>query len=232
MPQPETPASAAALEETNIARGADVLKLFTGSYVERGVVLPMPVANAAAAVAVAHAHGQLAFAHPSNLEGVTIARDAGVDVLAHAADRAEGVTPEFLETLIAKRMAMVPTLKMFATTVTHNPAYLEPIYHQVGEFHARGGELLFGTDVGYMTDYATLDEFKALDRSGLDWREILRMLTTAPAERFRVGDRKGQVIPGQLADLVILGSDPAQSVEAFADVRATIRGGRLLYRKP
>jgi imidazolonepropionase-like amidohydrolase len=232
MPQPDTPAQAASVEQTNIARGADVLKLFTGSYVERTYIEPMPVANAAAAVQVAHAHGQLAFAHPSNLAGVLIARDSGVDILAHAADDAEGVTPQILQSLIDHHMSMVPTLKMFRTTVTHNPAYLDPIYAEVHQFHTLGGELLFGTDVGYMTDYTTQDEFTALAQSGLNATDILCMLTTVPAARFHVQNDKGRVAPGQLADLVLLGSDPAQNVTNFSDVRLTLRSGRILYQKP
>jgi imidazolonepropionase-like amidohydrolase len=34
---------------------------------------------------------------------------------------------------------------------------------------------------------------------------------------------------GEQADLVLLGSDPAQNVDAFADVRCTIRDGRVIY---
>jgi imidazolonepropionase-like amidohydrolase len=231
MPQPATPEQAATDETRNIQAGADVLKLFTGSYVSHTEVKPMPLANAVAAVKVAHAHGQLAFAHPSNLQGVTIARDAGVDILAHAADDAAGVTPQVLQSLIDHHMSMVPTLKMFGTTVTHNPAYLDPIYAEVHEFHTLGGELLFGTDVGYMTDYTTQDEFAALGQSGLSAMDILRMLTTAPAARFHVQNEKGRVAPGERADLVLLGSDPAQNVLNFADVRLTLRGGRILYQK-
>ena len=40
---------------------------------------------------------------------------------------------------------------------------------------------MFGTDVGYMTDYTTQDEFTALAKSGLSPRDMLRMLTVAPA---------------------------------------------------
>jgi len=230
MPQPNTPAEAASDEEANIARGADVLKLFTGSYVEHNDVKPMPLANAQAAVKVAHAHGQLAFAHPSNLTGVLIARDAGVDVLAHAADDTDGVTTQILQSLIDRHMAMVPTLKMFRTTVTTDPAYLNPIYAEVHQFHTLGGDLLFGTDVGYMTDYSTQDEFTALGLSGLNVMDILRMLTTAPAARFHVEADKGRVVPGQLADLVLLGSDPADNPANFSDVRITLRSGRVIYQ--
>lgn len=42
LPTPSTPQEAAKDEERSIARGADLLKLFTGSYVARGHLLPMP----------------------------------------------------------------------------------------------------------------------------------------------------------------------------------------------
>ena len=231
MPQPATPEEAAKIEERNIGEGADVLKLFTGSWVAHGKVLPMPEANARAAVEVAHRHGQLAFAHPSNLAGVTVAMNSGVDVLAHAADDAEGVDARLLQTIVDKHMAMVPTLKMFATTVTKNPRYLNRIYAEVRQFHADGGQLIFGTDVGYMTDYSTEDEFRALEQSGLNAMDILRMLTTAPAERFGVADRKETIAPGKLADIVILGADPASDVANFAKVRVTVRSGRVIYSR-
>jgi len=118
------------------------------------------------------------------------------------------VDAELLGGMVARHMAMIPTLKMFATTVTTNPAYLEPIYAEVRQFHALGGELLFGTDVGYMTDYRTEDEFRALAQCGLNARDILRMLTTAPAGRFGVDGQKGSIAPGKLADLVVLSGDP------------------------
>ena len=230
--QPNTPAEAEAIERTNIARGADVLKLFTGSYIAHATIKPMPLDNAQAAVKVAHAHHQLAFAHPSNLEGVLIARDAGVDILAHAADTTKGLTPEILQSLIDRHMAMIPTLKMFATTVTTSPAYLNPIYDEVSEFHRRGGDLLFGTDVGYMADYTTTGEFEGLTRSGLTSRDILRMLTVAPAKRFGVQDQKGRVATNRLADLVILSADPYADPLNFAAVQTTIRSGRVIYEKP
>ena len=230
LPQPATPAAAAKDEERNIAAGADILKLFTGSYVARGHVLPMPLANAQAAVAGAHAHGQLAFAHESNAEGVRIALESGVDVLAHAADSAEGVDDALLAALVARHMAMIPTLKMFATTVTTNPAYLDPIYHQVRRFHELGGELLFGTDVGYMRDYTTAGEFAELVQSGLTGRDILRMLTTAPASRFGVSADKGAIEVGKSGDLTVLNGDPIEDPNQFAAVRMTIRAGRMLWQ--
>jgi imidazolonepropionase-like amidohydrolase len=84
LPQPEDPAAARAVVEENISLGTDIVKLFTGSIVAPGHIVPMPLAIATAAGAAGHEHGQLVFAHPSNLAGTRVAMESGVDVLAHS----------------------------------------------------------------------------------------------------------------------------------------------------
>jgi imidazolonepropionase-like amidohydrolase len=229
VPKPRSERAARRFTERNIRSGADLLKLFTGSYVARGRILPMPEEIARAAAEVAHAHRQLVFCHPSNLEGTRIALRAGVDVLAHPPDTTDGVDEALLREMVARGMSMIPTLKMFADTANRDPRYLEPIYEVVRRFHALGGQLLFGTDVGYMHDYAIDDEITALVRAGIPTREILRMLTTSPAERFGVGSQLGSVVVGQRADLAILTGDPLGDPLALARVHATIIGGRVRF---
>ncbi|MGB8259496.1 MAG: amidohydrolase family protein [Terracidiphilus sp.] len=231
MPQPGTPEEARRLVRRNLKDGADVTKLFTGSWVERGHVLPMPENIAAAAVETSHQNGALVFAHPSDMAGTRVAIDSGVDVLAHAANRTEGVDQTLLAMAVRRKMAMTPTLKMFATTVSDRPEYLDPIYSQVRQFHELGGQLLFGTDVGYMTDYSTEGEFEALGECGLGWRDVLAMLTTNPAAQMGALAAKGTVEPGKLADLTVLDADPAASLENFARVKMTIRSGRVVWQR-
>jgi imidazolonepropionase-like amidohydrolase len=121
---------------------------------------------------------------------------------------------------------------MFATTVTTNPAFLNPIYAEVRQFHSLGGTLLFGTDVGYMTDYSTEGEFEALAKCGLSTTDVLAMLTTNPAARMGVSSSKGTVTPGKLADLTVLDADPAAALTNFSRVRLVIRSGKLVYSHP
>ena len=230
MPQPETPQEATRIVRSNLSSGADLTKLFTGSWIARGHVLPMPVNIARAAVTESHLNGKLVFAHPSNLAGVQVAIDSGVDVLAHAADDTRGVDAKLLSTAIANNMAMIPTLKMFSTTVTKDPHYMDPICAEVQQFHQLGGTLLFGTDVGYMTDYTTEEEFVQLGKSGLDWRTVLGMLTTNPASRMGASNSKGTVTAGKLADLTILDADPADALTNFSRVHAVVRSGRLIWQ--
>jgi imidazolonepropionase-like amidohydrolase len=231
LPQPDTPADATRIVRRNLASGADLTKLFTGSWIARGHVLPMPVNIARAAVTESHLNGKLVFAHPSNLAGVQVAIDSGVDVLAHAADDTRGVDAKLLSTAISKNMAMIPTLKMFASTVTTDLHYMDPICAEVQQFHQLGGTLIFGTDVGYMSDYTTEEEFVELGKSGLDWKTVLAMLTTNPAARMGVSDSKGTVTPGKLADLTILDADPATGLTNFSRVRAVVRSGKVVWQR-
>ncbi len=230
MAQPGTAAAAKRDVQRSFGEGADVLKLFTGAYVERGTIKPMRVDVARAAVQVAHGYGTIAFAHPSNLEGVQVALASGVDVLAHTPDTTEGIDDPFIAEM-AKKASMIPTLKMFATTVTRSPTYLGPIYNIVRRFRTDGGNLLFGTDVGYMADYATRDEYEALAQCGLTAMDILRMLTVAPAARMGVAGEKGTLSSGKLADFVVLDSDPAANVKAFDEVRVTVRSGKIVWQR-
>jgi imidazolonepropionase-like amidohydrolase len=230
MLQPETPEAASDDVERDIHHGSDITKLFTGSWIAHGKVLPMPLDIAKAAVERTHLNGRLVFSHPSNLAGTQVAIQSGVDVLAHAPDSTAGIDRTLFTTMVHQNMAMIPTLKMFATTVTRDPAYLDPIYAEVHQFHSLGGQLIFGTDVGYMHDYTTGDEFDALGQCGLTPMDILAMLTTAPASRFGVSQMKGTITQGKLADLTILDADPAQDPAAFSRIRMTIRSGKVIYQ--
>jgi imidazolonepropionase-like amidohydrolase len=231
LPQPETPEDATRIVRRNLAAGADVTKLFTGSWVERGHVLPMPLPIAKAAVTESHLNRKLVFAHPSNLAGVQIAIDSGVDVLAHAADDTRGLDAKLLQSAISKNMAMIPTLKMFSATERVVPNFMDPICAEVGQFHRLGGTLIFGTDVGYMTDYTTEGEFTELGKSGLDWKTVLAMLTTNPVARMGVSASKGTIAPGKLADLTILDADPATDLANFSRVHAVVRSGKVVWRR-
>lgn len=231
LPQPSTPEEARRIVRRNLDSGADLTKLFTGSWVARGHVLPMPLDIATAAVTTSHLNGKLVFAHPSNLAGVQVAINSGVDVLAHAADDTSGVDAALLTSAIQKNMSMIPTLKMFSTTITTDPHYMDPICAEVHQFHELGGTLLFGTDVGYMTDYSTQGEFVELGKSGLGWRDVLAMLTTNPAARMGVSGNKGTVTPGKLADLTILSADPANGLTNFSQVQAVVRSGKVVWQR-
>jgi imidazolonepropionase-like amidohydrolase len=224
LPQPSTSQQATEVVQRNLKGGADLTKLFTGSWVERGKVLPMPEETATAAAAETHRHHKLVFTHASSVAGLEVALRARVDVLAHALDDLRGLTPEHLKRMKAQDMALIPTLNLFG-----GDQGLYEILDEVHDYARLGGVILFGTDVGYLPDYDPTTEYVLMQSAGLGWREILASLTTAPAARFGEASRRGRIAPGMDADLVVLGADPVIDVRAFTNVRHTLRAGRVIY---
>lgn len=102
LQQPNTPAAAVEAVRENQAHGSDVVKLFTGSYLTPDDITHMPLEIAKAAVQAGHDHQQLVFAHPSDLKGVQIAIEGGVDVLAHAPDTIAGVNADLVNEMVSK----------------------------------------------------------------------------------------------------------------------------------
>jgi len=224
MHTPATPEQAAAIVRRQLLEGADAVKLFTGAGMGRGVVKPMPVEVARAAVSAAHALGRTVVTHASNLSGLLPALEAGVDVVAHPLDDVTGWDEALTRRMVDARMAMIPTPKLFGKL-----SHIADIQRRVGEFERAGGEVLFGTDVGFMEDVDPTEEYVLMGGAGLGWRAILASLTTTPARRFGGVRSGGQVAPGMPADLVVLASDPAAEARAFASVVRTVRGGRTVY---
>jgi imidazolonepropionase-like amidohydrolase len=223
LPQPATPAEAVRAVAADVDGGADIIKLFTGSWVAHDRVLPMPIDVAAAAAAEAHRRGRLVFAHASNVAGLEVALAARVDVVAHAIEDTRGFTSDHLRRMNQAHMALVPTLTLFG-----DDDNVQEIFAEVRDYARAGGDLLFGTDVGFHQMYDPTREYGLLARAGLTWQEVLASLTTTPARRFGESERRGRIAPGMDADLVVLARDPASDIRAFADVRRTIRRGRSI----
>ncbi|WP_206858241.1 amidohydrolase family protein [Lysobacter changpingensis] len=232
-----TAEQARARAAAQLEAGADGVKLFTGAIVgpPQGV-LPMSREIARAAVDEAHAHGKPAFAHPTDQAGLEVALDSGVDVLVHAAPDAGEWSPAFVERLKSEDVAFVPTLTLFESELRRENApesvvkrFVGSAQQQLGAMARGGGQILFGTDAGYIEIYDTRAEYRLMAGAGLDWRQILASLTTAPAQRFGQSKVRGRLEEGYAGDLVVLGTDPQRASDAYADVRMTVRGGEVIH---
>ena len=224
LPELESPEQAIALARSRLDEGADAIKIFQGAWVSREKVVPMALELVKAVAAVAHARGKLLLAHPSDTAGLSTAIEGGVDVLTHLVESPGDVDPSLVAAMQKRHMAIIPTFKLFA----HNQN-VDLLLVQLHAYSEAGIPILFGTDVGFVTDYDPAMEYRLLDRAGLNFPEILAALTNAPAARYGFGKHKGRLLPGMDADLVVLGGDPADDIAAFTDVRYAIRNGTIVY---
>ena len=237
IPSAEVDSAGLAVERVRqqIGNGADGIKIFAGAITANGV-LPMPIDIAKAIVAEAHAAKKPVFAHPSNTEGMEVAIQSGVDVLAHTAPMSAAWTPAYAERLKAAHMALIPTLTLFDVEAKkvklsseENELLVKKAVQELETYSDAGGEILFGTDVGYIEQADTAEEFTLMARAGMSFEQILASLTTNPAKRFGYASQSGRLAKDMDADLVVLDGDPAKDVTAFSKVHWVIRNGKLIY---
>lgn len=239
LPQPGTAQAAVQVVRDNAAAGADATKLFVAPPTgEHGTIKRMAVDIARAAVDETHRHKQLAIAHPTDIEGVRTAIAAKVDILAHTTLGAETPWPdEVLRQFVDADMAMIPTLKLLGYELKkqrvpddHAELMVRMTVDHFRAFVAAGGRVLFGTDVGYMTDHDPAQEYALMADAGMSPMQILASLTTEPAKAWREGDRRGKLMAGMDADIVVLDADPTDDPRNFAKVRCTIRQGQVIHK--
>ena len=135
-------------------------------------------------------------------------------------------------------MSLIPTLTLFEVEGRkanvpdqQRTAWIAQMVDQLRAYSQVGGDILFGTDIGYTDHYDTTLEFTLMSQAGMNYRQILASLTTNPASKFGDSGRTGRIAKGMEADLVVLSADPAQDVTAYSRVRYTIRNGKVLYRE-
>ncbi len=237
IPSAEVQSIPQALERVRrqIKNDADGIKIFTGSITADGV-LPMPEDMAKAIVSAAHRAGKPVFAHPSNAEGIEVALQSGVDILAHTAPMSGDWTPDFVKRLKDAHMALIPTLTLFdveakkaKVSAEENEMWIKQAVQELKAYSDGGGQILFGTDVGYIDQFDTTEEFRLMARAGMSFPQILASLTTNPAARFGYANHSGRIAKDFDADLVVLNGDPAKDVTAFSKVAQVIRSGKLVY---
>lgn len=236
MPIVTTPEEAVTRVRALAQRGVDGIKLFTGSVQGGGQVANMSLDMVRAAAEEAYLHHLLVFAHPQNVAGLEVAINGGVDILAHTAPQSPPWTSEFVDRLKRAHMALIPTLTLFdfearkgGDSDRDRQEWIDKMVGELRTFSQAEGEVLFGTDVGYIDHFDTALEFTLMSRAGMSFRQILASLTTNPARRFGYSDRSGRIAKDMDADLTVLESDPAKDINALSRVQLVIRGGRTIY---
>ena len=237
--QPRTAEEARAAVRANIAAGADGTKLFLHTSPRQGVITRMSAEVARAAVDETHAHGKLVMAHPTTLEAIRLALDADVDVLVHTTlGEASPWDAATVASMKSAQMSVIPTFKLWVYELNKEDVPANVVDSLVGatfkelqSFISVKGQVLFGTDVGYMHDYDPTDEYVLMAKAGMSPAQILESLTTAPAARWKEEKRHGQIARGFDADLVMLAADPFEDVRNFANVKCVLRAGAPIYSR-
>jgi imidazolonepropionase-like amidohydrolase len=212
-------AEAAAAVAELTAAGAAVIKVALDDRV--GPTLPAPVL--AAVVAAAAERGLGVTAHVGGAAEAAKALTAGVDELAHWPFDPAGL-PDPLVDALAEAVVAVPTLH-----IDPSPARRAG----VRRFLARGGRVLYGTDLGNQGPPPGVDaeELRLLAEAGLEPAQALAAATSRAAAHLGLGDT-GRVEPGARADLLLVDGDPLTDLAALERVRLVTRDGWVAGNSP
>ncbi|CAL9596583.1 Imidazolonepropionase [Streptomyces sp. enrichment culture] len=255
----DTPEEMAEYVATEIAQGAEIVKVFSSGDDTfpngRSHELLFTAEELKIASRTAHEHGARIRAHSRGLDGIRNAIAADVDVIDHATYADDAA----LEAIAERGIFVVPSLfqphKLLTTGTRHGKTtdYLESL-----EFQAEidntlrilplmvemGIPVVAGDDFGFAwTPHGTYAEELELyvTMAGIPAPTVLTWATANGARLAGRGDDAGTVQAGRLADLVITGDDPAEDITVLGrpgGIEAVLLGGDTVagsldaYRAP
>ncbi len=221
------------------ARAGDGWVKLVGDWISResGDLAPSFPADAfAAAIAAAHAEGAKVTAH---CFGTTVLRgllDAGIDCIEHGT----GLTEDLIETMVARGVALVPTVMQTEKFPEYSEAGREkfPAYSAtMDELYARrratlmaayeaGVPLFAGSDGGGVARHGNLaGEIVALAEMGLGAHDALGAASWRAREWLGFD---GSLAEGTAADLVVYDADPRADLDQlFRPRQVVLRGARV-----
>ena len=221
-----------------IGKGADWVKLYADYRWGAGEPARPTFSEEemAAAVKAAHDAGRPVAAHATTAEGMRRAILAGVDTVEHGDDG----TPEVFKLMKEHHVAFCPTVaagdailqyRGWKKGVDPEPERIREKRASMKAARAAGVTFAMGGDVGVFAHGDNAREMELLVHEyGFTPLEVLRQATSGNAAIFRLNDR-GNIRPGQLADLVALAGDPTKNVDVVRQVRFVMKGG-VIYLQP
>lgn len=223
------------------SRGADWLKLFyAGSPFFFGEKTPAVMSESCLRrlVRAGHENGMPVMVHVDGASDMLAAAKAGADSIEHVLGVGCGdcdYTPELLELLAEKQIAVVPTMtvsKSFAGG--GNPAGDETyarIKALLPEMLRSGVKICAGCDSGipFVPFGQSLhEELACLVDGGMTPRQALQSATSVNASVLGIGRETGTLDAGMDADLMITDGDPLEDISASRKICMVIKGGAVI----
>jgi len=93
----------------------------------------------------------------------------------------------------------------------------------INHLHQQGVPLVAGTDG--LTGFTLHRELELYVEAGIPAPEVLRIATLGSARVMGEDDKLGSIVPGKLADLILVDGNPDENIEDIRNVRIIIKDG-------
>jgi imidazolonepropionase-like amidohydrolase len=223
--------------------GADVIKIIaTGGVMTPGVEPGSPqmtFEEMRAAIEEASRAGRRTAAHAMAATGISEAIDAGITSIEHGVF----LTEEIVAHMRRDGTFLVPTLNAPTAIAAGGlaagiPPFMvrkseQVVPAHVASFqlaHRAGVRIAAGADSGTPLNFhgSLLPELALMVKYGMTPLEAIRSATVTAAECLGLGEMIGRVAPGYAADLIAVAGDPAERLEALAELKLVLVNGRVI----
>jgi imidazolonepropionase-like amidohydrolase len=215
------------------------------------------VAELVAMTDEAHRHGRLTAAHCTSADSVQNCLDAGVDMIIHCVfadpDGTYRYRPELVERLVAAKAWVNPTLYVMKAGIDRvrdararegrlTPDLvaqldaarraLDQRVEAVRLMTQAGVRMTAGSDSpwGWYAPGEFVHEIHMLAQAGLSHADAIRAGTSGAAVSIGAGEVAGRLLPGRLADVLVVRGDPTRDITALWDVLDVYQAGRPVER--
>ena len=212
---------------TQVDQGADYIKVVLDDDNPHVGLKSFPDKVLRKIVHEAKCHHKMSICHSTSVSGYTKVIEAGFDIITHgpmeAAYTGDKVQSEVLNSMYKNHTVNIPTVSLVRSIVDRfamaPPAGVENTKSWVKAMHTKGIRILTGTDSnaasgvpGHPLHGETMhDELEYLVECGMTPAEALLSATKHPAEVFGF-QKRGEIKVGNVADLVLLKSDPLEDI--------------------
>lgn len=216
-----------------IGKGADFIKVYADyRWGPNGEARPtFTLQELKTIVEVANTSGRDVVAHAATAEGMRRATLAGVKTIEHGTK----ATREVLELMKANNVALCPTLAATDAITRYfqgwdgskptEPASIKEKREMFSRALESGVTIVAGGDVGVFPHGENVRELELMVEYGMSTRDVLRSVTSVNARVFGLNEL-GQILPGYLADIIVVAGDPIQNISSLYQVNMVFKDGK------
>jgi imidazolonepropionase-like amidohydrolase len=231
----DTPEEMRKAVRENIYYGVDVIKLVADNS-----PFHYSLEEIKAAVDEAHHAGRTVAVHVYGGEAADNVIEGGVDSLEHGFF----LTDDQLQKMKRKGIFLVGTdtprsqLDVEGTSggIFPPPEVLAPkIIDRLRRAYRIGVKMAFGTDTVIEIPNKSradlmLDYLAVWREAGVPAADILKCMTSNPAELMHISQQRGTLAPGLAADLVAMPSNPLEDIETLRKINFVMKDGKVIRR--
>jgi imidazolonepropionase-like amidohydrolase len=186
-----------------------------------------------AIVETAHARNVPVAAHISQRKHLALALEAGVDDVAHMI--VDDLPDDLIARMIKDDVYWEPTLELWrCVSKLHHLSWDVQAIDNLRRFSEAGGKVALGTDYGgYTCDFdlgMPMTEIGLMLQADMTPMQIIVAATRNAAHVCNLEEQLGTIEPGKLADILVVGGNPLNDIQALTDVQLVIHNGVIIRK--